>query len=103
MRVTGDQSKFDPARRSVLGGLAVAGIAGAAGPSLGSGTRSPDPDLGPNVLILDPAMPRAAMQARLGAIFREQERAHFTDRRYAVLLKPGRYALDINVGFFTQV
>ena len=48
-------------------------------------------------------MPAAAMQGRLNKIFREQESAHFTDRRYAVLFKPGRYRLDVNVGFFTQV
>ncbi|RYY47869.1 MAG: adenylyl cyclase [Sphingomonadales bacterium] len=55
------------------------------------------------MLLLDPAMPRAAMQAKVDAIFVAQERAHFTDARYAVLLKPGRYALNVNVGFFTQV
>lgn len=92
-------------RRQLLGGLAgtaavtsLGGVARAAQPS-GSG----DPDLGPNVLVFDPAMPAGAMQAQLNRIFREQERAHFTDRRYAVLLKPGRYKLDVNVGFFTQV
>jgi hypothetical protein len=60
-----------------------------------------NPDLGPNVLIVDPAMPDA--QRRIDAWFAQQERAHFTDRRYAVLLKPGAHRLDINVGFFTQV
>lgn len=88
-------------RRSVLAGGAVAALA-AALPTRARATTG-DPDLGPNVIVLDPAMPREAMQARLDAIFREQERAHFTDRRYAVLLKPGRYPLDVNVGFFTQV
>lgn len=68
-----------------------------------SGADRPDPDLGPNVLVVDPAMSAAAIQARLDAIFREQERAHFTDRRYAILFKPGRYAVDVNVGFFTQI
>ena len=92
---------FRPARRSVLAGLGAAGIAAAMGPA--ARAAAGDPDLGPNVLIIDPSMPRAAVQARLDAIFREQERAHFTDRRYAVLFKPGRYALDVNVGFFTQV
>jgi hypothetical protein len=54
------------------------------------------------VIILDPAMPAADMQQRLDAIFREQERAHFTDQRYAILFKPGRYNVDANIGFFTQ-
>lgn len=60
-----------------------------------------DPDLGPHVLIVDPGIPGA--QRRIDAWFAEQERAHFTDRRYAILLKPGAHQLDINVGFFTQV
>jgi hypothetical protein len=62
-----------------------------------------DPDLGPNVLIFDPSMPRAAIQQRLDAVFREQERAHFTEARYAILFKPGDYDVDVNVGFLTQI
>jgi hypothetical protein len=57
--------------------------------------------MGPNVLIVDPGMPDA--QRRIDSWFAQQESAHFTDRRYAVLLKPGAHRLDINVGFFTQV
>lgn len=89
--------RFHPARRTVLAGLTAAGAVDAVGAS------ARDPDLGTNVVVLDPSMPAAAIQARLDAIFREQERAHFTDRRHAVLFKPGRYAVDVNVGFFTQV
>ena len=84
-------------RRALLAGMAGAGAAAVA-------SAAPrDPDLGPDVILIDPAMPAAAVQRRLDAIFAEQERAHFTDRRYAVLFKPGRYALDVNVGFFTTV
>jgi hypothetical protein len=102
--LTGPETPRDTERRSFLGGLAgtlaaasVGGIALAAGPK-----PRRDPDLGPNVLIFDPSMPAAQIQQRLDAIFREQERAHFTDRRYALLFKPGRYSIDANIGFFTQ-
>ncbi|WP_175578847.1 adenylyl cyclase [Croceibacterium ferulae] len=85
-------------RRSVLAGMAGIGLAATtrvkAAPSL--------PDFGPNVLIVDPARP-AEMQARIDAIHREQERAHFTDQRYAILLLPAEHRLEINVGFFTQI
>lgn len=93
-----------PSRRKVLAGLTALGASAAARPT-GAGPlgRAKDPDFGPNVLLFDPSMPVASIQARLDAIFREQERAHFTDARYAVLFKPGRYAVDVNVGFFTQV
>ncbi|OAN62829.1 adenylyl cyclase [Sphingomonas sp. TDK1] len=61
------------------------------------------PDFGPNVLVIDPSMPAPAIQARIDAIFAQQEAAHFTDRRFAILFRPGRYAVDVRVGFFTQV
>lgn len=93
-------------RRTVLAGLAAAGVTALMG-STGARAAQPisrrDPDLGPNVVIVDPSMARDDIQVRLDAIFRAQERAHFTDARYAVLFKPGRYAVDVNVGFFTQV
>lgn len=82
-------------RRSVLAGLTAFGATATAKAATG------EPDLGPNVLIVDPGMPDA--QRRIDAWFAQQERAHFTDRRYAVLLKPGAHRLDINVGFFTQI
>ncbi len=90
-------------RRQVIAGMAgvAAGLGGRAEAAPSHATS--DPDLGPNILIFDPAMPAAAMQARLDAISTQQERAHFTDRRFAILFKPGRYRLDVNVGFFTQV
>ncbi|MFA6118075.1 MAG: adenylyl cyclase [Sphingomonas sp.] len=90
----------NPTRRSVVAGLAGTAVATAAGPAA---ARAPDPDLGPNVLIADPSMPHAQLQQRLDTIFQSMERAHFTDARHAVLFKPGRYDLDVNVGFFTQV
>ena len=90
-------------RRGVLGGMAGVGLAGSAMamPAKRSGTA--DPDLGENVTIVDPAMPASLIQSRLDTIFRKQESAHFTDARHAVLFKPGRYAVDANIGFFTQV
>jgi hypothetical protein len=91
-------------RRSVLAGLA--GLAAAAHPVVAQAARAAaprDPDLGPNVLIVDPAMPAADIQRHVDAIFARMERAHFSDERHAILFKPGRYAADVNVGFYTQV
>jgi hypothetical protein len=91
-----------PDRRTVLRGLAAA-TAGLAGIGEAVAAVPSEPDFGPNVLLFDPAMPAAAIQAKIDAVFRTQERAHFTDARHAILFKPGRYAVDVNVGFFTQV
>jgi hypothetical protein len=98
------QQQFRPARRSFLTGLAATGLVATVDSAAGTGlAKTESPDLGPNVLIIDPSMPRAVVQARLDAIFQSMERAHFTDARHTVLFKPGRYNLDVNVGFFTQV
>ncbi|WP_232474220.1 adenylyl cyclase [Sphingomonas sp. MA1305] len=86
-------------RRDMVAGMAAIGIGAIGKPALAMTTN--DPDLGPNVLIVDPGAPDA--QATIARWFGEQERAHFTDRRRAILLKPGSHRLDIKVGFFTQV
>ena len=61
------------------------------------------PDFGPNVLLFDPAQPAEQMQSRLDAVFAQQERNQFGSERYALLFAPGRYDLDVSVGFYTQV
>jgi len=61
------------------------------------------PDLGPNVVVFDPSMPREAIQSRLDEIFGQQEQAQFGDGRYAILFLPGTYRADVNVGYYTQV
>lgn len=94
---------FQPTRRSVVAGLSGAAVAAVTAGAAARSARSPDPDLGPNVLIADPSMPHAVLQQRVDAIFQSMERAHFTDARHAILFKPGRYDVDVNVGFFTQV
>ncbi len=60
-------------------------------------------DLGPNVLLLDSHTPAAEMQTRIDAIYAKQQHSEFGEGRYAILLKPGEYKLDIPVGFYTQV
>jgi len=63
--------------------------------------RAADPDFGPNVYIFDPTQPAA--QEKIHAVFKLQERAQFGLGRYALLFKPGKYELDVPVGFFTHV
>ncbi len=58
-------------------------------------------DFGPNVLIFDPSMTN--IQSRIDAVFRQQERSQFGSNRYAYLFKPGKYDLDVQVGFYMQV
>jgi hypothetical protein len=60
-------------------------------------------DLGPNVDVFDPGMPREAIQARLNAVFKAQETNQFGASRNALLFKPGTYSVDANIGFNTQI
>lgn len=61
------------------------------------------PDFGPQVLLFDASMPAAAIQSKLDAVFVRQERSQFGTNRFAICFKPGKYELDVNVGFYTQV
>ena len=68
------------------------------------GTTQPGtPDFGPNVVVFDPSMSSSTIQSRLNSIFSQQETNQFGSARYAVMFKPGTYANDVNVGFYTQV
>jgi hypothetical protein len=72
--------------------------------SLASGAPgAATPDFGPHVLIFDPSMPTAEMQGRIDAVFARQEANQFGPERVAFFFKPGRYDLDVPVGFYTQV
>lgn len=71
-------------------------------PSVKTG-KTPSLDFGPNVLIFDPAMPMDTIQSRVNRVFHQQESSQFGPGRYAFLIHPGNYNLDINVGFYTEV
>ncbi|HEY5662104.1 MAG TPA: hypothetical protein VIR59_15075, partial [Gaiellaceae bacterium] len=78
------------------------GAAAAAPPPIGP------PDLGPNVVIFDPSMPTADIQARLDQIAAQQVDNEFGTQRYAVLFEPGTYGttaspLTFQVGYYTEV
>ena len=64
--------------------------------------------LGPNVLVFDPSMSTASIQAEVDAIANRQIGNQFGTQRYALLFKPGVYGsvttpLRFQVGFYTEV
>lgn len=61
------------------------------------------PDFGGNVWVLDPSMPPSLIQAIVDLVAAVMVNNHFGAERYALLFKPGTYAVDVPVGFFTQV
>lgn len=65
-------------------------------------TTRPSP-FGPNVFVFDPSIPATDMQAKINEVYAQQEHSEFGPGRFAFLLRPGDYHLDIPIGFYTQV
>ena len=61
------------------------------------------PALGPDVLVFRPDMPAAEMQSAIDRVYAQQQHSEFGTGRFAFLLLPGEYKLDIPIGFYTQV
>jgi hypothetical protein len=60
-----------------------------------------NPDFGPNTYVYSPSTP--GLQAKLNEVFAQQETNQFGPNRHAFLFKPGTYAADANIGFYTSV
>jgi hypothetical protein len=71
-------------------------------PPKASGHPMP-PELGDNVLLFDPSMPAANIQAQIDKVYAIQQHSEFGSARYALLFLPGEYHVDIPIGFYTQV
>jgi hypothetical protein len=90
-----------PPHARKAGAIALAAaMTGAGWLAAPAGARAAQPDFGPNVLVFDPATPAATIQSALDAIAKEAE---FGPGRHAVLFKPGTYAVDAQVGYYTTV
>jgi hypothetical protein len=93
-------------RRFLGGVLAVAGFAVLM--STGTAAAAPPPNFGASVIVLNPTMPQATIQATLDAISTQQVPNQFGTQRYAIFFEPGTYGsaanpLDFQVGYYTQV
>jgi hypothetical protein len=74
----------------------------------GSAAGAAGPDLGPNVIVLNPSRSQATIQATLDRISTQQVPNQFGSQRYAIFFEPGTYGsasdpLDFQVGYYTQV
>jgi hypothetical protein len=66
------------------------------------------PDLGAHVVVFDPSMPVAEIQARADEIHARQVDAEMGSARWSMLFRPGTYGTDaeplqIKVGYYTEV
>ena len=90
------------------GGAATPGEAGDSGSTTtlpgGGGYAATGPvDFGPNVLVFDPSMGDSAIQSKIDGVFNGQQTNQFGAQRYAYFFKPGKYNLDVQLGFYMEV
>jgi hypothetical protein len=88
---------------AVVAGVVVPGAAAHAAPG-----TTPGRDLGPNVVVFDPAMPQSQIQATVDQIAARQVDDEMGTNRYALLFRPGTYGsaehpLTFQVGYYTEV
>lgn len=69
----------------------------------GAQSRAAAPDFGSNVLVFSPTMPATEVQKQIDTIYAIEQHNEFGTARYALLFLPGKYRVDIPVGFYTQV
>ncbi|HTC76848.1 MAG TPA: hypothetical protein VK684_14805 [Edaphobacter sp.] len=81
--------------------ISLALFASIASPAVASTAATPD--FGPNVLIFNPSMPSATIQAEIDKVYATQRHNEFGPERNAFLFLPGNYTVDVPVGFYTQV
>jgi hypothetical protein len=111
----GTQAAQVPGTGATIGGLAASttysfavGAVNEFGSSAQSGalpvtTASGVVDLGPNVIVFDPSMSTASIQAQIDNVYAIERPNHFGTPRHALLFRPGTYNVNVPVGFFTQV
>src|SRR5215472_3581252 len=69
--------------------------------STGCTSGSNTPNFGSNVFIFDPSQGNSSIQTTLNNVFNTQKVNQFGTQRYALLFKPGAYAVDANNGDVT--
>jgi hypothetical protein len=60
------------------------------------------PDFGPNVLIFGATTPTREIQRVVDDIYSVQQYSEFGTARKALLFEPGRYKIDLPIGFYTE-
>jgi hypothetical protein len=69
----------------------------------GRAASAAPPNLGLNVLVFTPTMSAPAMQQQIDKVYAIQRRNEFGPERNALLFLPGKYNVDVPLGFYTEV
>ncbi|HUA99229.1 MAG TPA: hypothetical protein VMA34_12950 [Terracidiphilus sp.] len=98
-----DQKKRGGAIGRVLFAASIACVAVSIAAAAPRAQQLRTPDFGPDVFLFSPSMPAAAIQRQIDAIYANTPGSEFRPERYALLFLPGRYHVNIPVGYYTQV
>jgi hypothetical protein len=98
-------------RRTLALGAALTMVVTTAGAAHATPPQKIDPrnpDLGPNVVVVDPTTPQDEIQQTLDDLAAQQTDTEMSTDRYAVLFKPGSYGsaedpLQARIGYYTEV
>lgn len=95
----GTQQSSGICKQRLRASLIACALAGAAVVSASGAV----PDFGPNVLVFRPSMPEAEIQKQIDRVYAIEQHSEFGTDRFALLFFPGKYHVDIPIGFYTQV
>ncbi len=91
---------------AAVASLAAARTDAVAAPAVGNAVsvqRANRTIFGENVYVFDANMPAEGINHITGDIFKKMESNQFASQGYALLFKPGKYRVNFNVGFYTEV
>jgi hypothetical protein len=78
-----------------------------AGASAQAGAEPNPPTWPDSVSVFTPSTPAADITAKVNKVYNEnggrKDNGQFSPERYAFLFMPGRYDVDVPVGYYTQV
>lgn len=94
------QEKFTEIRRFIFHSVLRACVLACAGAASAWGASA---DFGPNVLVFRPSMPAAEIQKQIDRVYAIEQHSEFGPARFALLFLPGKYHVNIPIGFYTQV
>ncbi len=87
-------------RLKMISGLMFGLLVFAVSPAMAA--SSARPNFGPNVLVFAPSMSAARVQRQIDKVYAIQRRNEFGPERNALLFLPGKYNVDVPIGFYTE-
>ncbi|MGB6690764.1 MAG: malectin domain-containing carbohydrate-binding protein [Terracidiphilus sp.] len=101
--VVGNPKNYRNQWRCFLAGVPVL-LAGVFGGLLAAAQHvPPPPNFGPNVIIIDPSMSSATINATLTSLAALDVNSQFITNRYTVFFKPGTYSVQAPIGYYESI